>query len=71
MRIDDVQVTLGCQYLVYGKNRGVVSKHRSLKQAEESLSRDIDRCRAANVECDAEIYQHMWGNTWDIVEENK
>lgn len=54
--IDNMQVASTYPIIVYGRVRGLVSEHRSVRAAYQSLRRDRDGCRAKGGYSDAAVY---------------
>ena len=45
-QIGNLTVASASPYVVYGEVRGLVSEHRLLRTAQQSLQRDQDACRS-------------------------
>jgi hypothetical protein len=58
-KIQHIKVVVPKQYsyIVHSNKRGLLSKHWSLRSAEESIARDILRCHDLNEEHDSCVYE--------------
>ncbi|HEX4610609.1 MAG TPA: hypothetical protein VH092_20635 [Urbifossiella sp.] len=62
--IGGIQVP-GFRYVVYGRERGYVSTHRTKRAAEQSLAQDARLRMRAGTPSDALVYR--WGDGWVVV----